>query len=154
MQDVRTRRHADRADGGHRHHGVIARAKIDIVDALRRFAEILFRLEHHFVGPSEEIEVVNLKAPEIDLQALEDVIDGDIQRTHFVAIDIQLDLGNGSAVGRVNTGEFLTFGHGLHELYLSPWPDSCGVRACLILQFEDESGGIAQTIDGRRRENQ
>ena len=118
-------------DRGHRHHGVVVGTKVDVVDALRRFAEILFRLKHHLVGSAEKIEVVDLKAAQIDLQPLEHVIDGNVQCADFVAIDIQLDLRNGGAVGRINASEFTALGHGLHELYLSPRPAPAAfARSC------------------------
>ena len=53
-----------------------------------------FRLEHDFVSAAEEIEVVDLKPAQIDLQTLEHVIDWNVQGAGFVAVDVQLDLRN------------------------------------------------------------
>src|SRR6185295_14981791 len=95
--------YVDGADGGHRHHRVVAGAEVDVVDALRRFAEVLLRLQHDLVGPREQIEVVDLEAAEVDLEALEDAVDRDVQGAHLVAVDVQLDLGNGGAEAGVDT---------------------------------------------------
>ena len=116
-------------------------------------AEILFRLQHDFVGSAEEVEVVDLQPAEIDLQALEDVVDGNVQGARFVAVDVQLDLRNGGAVAGIDAGELLALRHRLHESCLSSSQLLRG-PADFVLQFEDESRSVAETVDGRRREDQ
>ena len=116
-------------------------------------AEILFRLQHDLVGAPEQIEVVDLEAAQVDLQALEDVVDRDVQGADLVAVDVQLDLRNRGAVAGVDAGELRTLGHGLHDLVFRRG-QLLRRPADLVLQFEDESRGVAETVDGRRREHQ
>ena len=116
-------------------------------------AEVLLRLEHDFVSSAEQVEVVDLQAAQIDLQTLKHVVDGNVQGAGFVAVDVQLDLRNGSAVAGIDAGELLALRHGLHELVFDH-RQFLRRPADPVLQFEDESRSVAETVDGRRREHQ
>ena len=87
------------------------------------------------------------------MQREEHVAQVDTQRFDFVAVDLELDLGNAgieAAVHEADLGTLARFG----EKVLQDLRQLRGVRAAAVLQHEGEAAGSAQPADGRRVEDE
>ena len=92
-------------DGAERHHVALGVARPELGDVADFLAERPVRLGGHAEGPAEEVEVVDVGRPDVQLEGLEHLLGRDAQHLRAHPVDVGEHLGRAGVEQREHAGE-------------------------------------------------
>src|SRR5262249_52803758 len=92
LEVLRTVDGFDLDQGAERHHGTGGATHVETIDVFGQRPVLAHGLRHDPVGPTVQVEVVDVVAAEKSLQSEKDVAQQHAERLHFVAVHVVFDL--------------------------------------------------------------